>query len=811
METEKQKKKFYSTPMKVLTVLLTFAGILMCALFGGAVLSLGSLSGSDPFALDENTSYQDTEGCGDQMVWALSRLSVNLENRARFDVNGSYNPDRLVDIMDTSSENPDENTSYSLEKLYEIYISGAADQLLDLADTSRELNAQENTENAAEEGNTYSISESTWDHLQSAAGNTQFSDQFLYLYEYGRQVELETGMYTAAGETLADYAAKNSDTVSLYELYSHVYQAALEASDYMWALENISELQNSNFCYYITDGTRTYTNVVSWSNADADAVGMQAEAWPMHAYCRRESGRLAEDSYFPETRAGYRIQEYLSANPLLSENETVYIGLQPGYPVEDDYRSRAETFDNLIPRKNLFLALAVAGIVIAIGGLTAGTFQSGRNPENREIRLYAFDKLPSEVGGAVGFLAVLMGLGLAVTVYGSYGGLSPTPLSLVLYSLAVVGDTGFFLLLYYALVRRIKAHNIWEKSLLRAVILLGKRAYAARKASTRVIWAGIVLILLHFLVLPSTGFFGFLLCLVVDILVLLYLLRDAAGKQTVEEGLKQIGAGNLDYKVDTTELRGDNLELAQMINSMGDSLKESVDMRMKNERMQADLITNVSHDLKTPLTSIINYVDLLKRENIEDPKIKNYIEILERKSQRLKQLAEDLVEASRASSGNVKLEIVTLNLNELVQQVNGEFSERFSGRDLELICHLPLGSTYLHADGRYIWRVLENLYGNAAKYSMPSTRVYVDVVKKAGMVMFSIKNVSEQTLNISADELMERFVRGDTSRTTEGSGLGLSIARNLVTLMGGTFELYVDGDLFKAIITFPEAGGRQSF
>ena len=169
------------------------------------------------------------------------------------------------------------------------------------------------------------------------------------------------------------------------------------------------------------------------------------------------------------------------------------------------------------------------------------------------------------------------------------------------------------------------------------------------------------------------------------------------------------------------------------------------------------------------------------------------------------------MEASRASSGNVKLEIVTLNLNELVQQVNGEFSERFSGRDLELICHLPLGSTYLHADGRYIWRVLENLYGNAAKYSMPSTRVYVDVVKKAGMVMFSIKNVSEQTLNISADELMERFVRGDTSRTTEGSGLGLSIARNLVTLMGGTFELYVDGDLFKAIITFPEAGGRQSF
>ena len=216
------------------------------------------------------------------------------------------------------------------------------------------------------------------------------------------------------------------------------------------------------------------------------------------------------------------------------------------------------------------------------------------------------------------------------------------------------------------------------------------------------------------------------------------------------------------------------------------------------------------HDLKTPLTSIINYVDLLKRENIKEPKIKNYIDVLERKSQRLKQLAEDLVEASRASSGNVKLEIVTLNLNELVQQVNGEFSERFEARSLELICHLPLESALLKADGRYIWRVLENLYGNAAKYAMPSTRVYVDVVKKAGMVMLSIKNVSEQTLNISADELMERFVRGDSSRTTEGSGLGLSIAKNLVILMGGSFELYVDGDLFKAILTFPEARGETA-
>ena len=167
-----------------------------------------------------------------------------------------------------------------------------------------------------------------------------------------------------------------------------------------------------------------------------------------------------------------------------------------------------------------------------------------------------------------------------------------------------------------------------------------------------------------------------MLCLVVDILVLLYMLREATGKRTVIEGLRQLGSGDLDYKVDTTELKGNNKELAEVVNSMGDGLKTAVEVRMKNERMQADLITNVSHDIKTPLTSIVNYVDLLKRENIEDPKIKGYIDILERKSQRLKQLTEDLVEASKASSGNVNMEFVTLNLNELVQQVNGEFDER---------------------------------------------------------------------------------------------------------------------------------------
>ena len=240
------------------------------------------------------------------------------------------------------------------------------------------------------------------------------------------------------------------------------------------------------------------------------------------------------------------------------------------------------------------------------------------------------------------------------------------------------------------------------------------------------------------------GMFGVFLTLVMDAAVLLLLLREASGRKQIEHGLKEIAAGDLDYKIDLTELPGeDNLQLAGIVNSLGEGMKAAVQEQMKSERLKADLITNVSHDIKTPLTSIINYVDLLKRENIENEKAKDYIRVLDEKSQRLKQLTEDLVEASKISSGNIKLEFMNLNLNELVQQVNGEFAERFESRNLDLICILQPEPLLICADSRRIWRVLENLYVNVCKYAMPGTRVYVDAIKKDGKIkigVFSDKN-----------------------------------------------------------------------
>ena len=305
----------------------------------------------------------------------------------------------------------------------------------------------------------------------------------------------------------------------------------------------------------------------------------------------------------------------------------------------------------------------------------------------------------------------------------------------------------------------------------------------------------------------GNGFF-ILMTLAVDLFVLYIGIRGAIEKDKIRKGIQEIAAGNVDYQISTEKMHGESLEMAELVNTIGDGLKKAVEAAVKGERLKTDLITNVSHDIKTPLTSIINYVDLLKRENLQDPKIQGYLGILEAKAQRLKTLTEDVVEASKVSSGNITLEMMDVNLVEMVNQTIGEMSEKMEAKNLTIVASLPEEPAIVHVDGRRMWRVLENIFNNAAKYAMPGTRVYADLrVKDSGnpekkRVEFSLKNVSENPLNINAEELTERFIRGDVSRSTEGSGLGLSIARDLTEMQGGKFQLYVDGDLFKVMIEF---------
>ena len=291
--------------------------------------------------------------------------------------------------------------------------------------------------------------------------------------------------------------------------------------------------------------------------------------------------------------------------------------------------------------------------------------------------------------------------------------------------------------------------------------------------------------------------------LVLKLVELLAILAVALNLRTLEKNGKQLSEGDLSTPVDTKRLFGAFRRYGQAMNRLQSGMESAVQEQMRAERMKTELITNVSHDIKTPLTSIVNYVDLLKKEDIPSPAAREYIAVLDRQSKRLKKLTEDLVEASKASSGALPVDLQPTDVSVLFSQITGEYQDRLADCHLTLVTQPPAGQPVVLADSKLLSRVMDNLVSNICKYAMPETRVYVSGVTADGQMTMSFKNVSRAELNISPDELMERFVRGDTSRHTEGSGLGLSIARSLVQLMGGTFRLSIDADLFRADVTLP--------
>lgn len=292
----------------------------------------------------------------------------------------------------------------------------------------------------------------------------------------------------------------------------------------------------------------------------------------------------------------------------------------------------------------------------------------------------------------------------------------------------------------------------------------------------------------------------FLMMKIIELLAVLYI---AVSLRTLQKGGEKLARGDFSSPIDTRYLIGDFKRYGQELNDVQGGLEQAVQEQMKAEHLKTELITNVSHDIKTPLTSIVNYVDLLKKEDMPSPAAQEYIAVLDRQSHRLKKLTEDLVEASKASSGALNVELQPTDVNVLLSQIEGEYQERLAACHLTLVTQPPAPGTMIQADSRLLSRVMDNLVSNVCKYAMENTRVYVTAAVRDGQAVISFKNVSRDELNISPDELMERFVRGDASRHSEGSGLGLSIARSLVQLQGGTFALSIDADLFRADIVFP--------
>ncbi len=517
------------------------------------------------------------------------------------------------------------------------------------------------------------------------------------------------------------------------------------------------------------------------------------------------------------------ISELATNNPYSGNDYYLLMGVDTTYPVKDIYSRQKSAYLQMQQNYITGFVLLIAGGVVALITLLFLLHISGyREYGDKTITLHRFDTTSTESGIILFALLTLAALWLCRFALVRIAHLT-LPESSWLLSERVLNTAVIYLgtlLLFFSLLRRYKAGTLWTGSLLfrwkeRMALFFSGQSFAGRLTFSFLaylvmntllislawfLWDRIYLSLTTIYILTGIVIFVWF---IFNLWVFYGMFRRAAEQDQIRDAAQRLASGQTNYQIDLNHFEGQELELAENINNISTGLEAALQEKVKSERLKTDLITNVSHDIKTPLTSIINYVNLIQRENIQDEKIRGYLEILDQKSQRLKTLTEDLVEASKASSGNLKLEISDIDLYELICQTNGEFEEKFETRGLEIILTAPEEPLIIEADGRRLWRVLENLYNNAFKYALEHSRIYIDIQKTdTEQVVFTMKNISATPLNIHPDELTERFVRGDVARSTEGSGLGLSIAKSLTELLGGEFELFIDGDLFKAQLIF---------
>lgn len=445
----------------------------------------------------------------------------------------------------------------------------------------------------------------------------------------------------------------------------------------------------------------------------------------------------------------------------------------------------------LIPVGSILAMLMIIFLIISIG---------------EDGKLNYFDKIPLEIViiaficiGTIPF--IFLSNYFYVTDNDYTGGISIIiTIALFIYIIACIFMT--------TLIKRLKAKQFWRTTIVGKIfywfkdVFLKNLSYSIN-TTPKVILVSIGIVILSYLIsILFSGLARIILLIILYGKVIHEIIKFTRDCSKIEKKLEEMKNGDNSVPLNIDDFTLKFKDTAQNINNISEGIEIAVQERMKSERLKAELITNVSHDIKTPLTSIINYVDLLKKEKIENEKAKEYIFILENKSQRLKKLTEDLVEASKIQTGNVSLKKEKINVELLVKQAAGEFEDKFSKKGLDTIIESDKNEVFILADNRYMYRIIENLFSNISKYAMENSRVYIDIKTRKDKVNICIKNISKEKLNISSDELMQRFVRGDSSRATEGSGLGLSIAQNLTTIQGGTFNLVLDGDLFKVEIIF---------
>ncbi|MBO5357948.1 MAG: sensor histidine kinase [Clostridia bacterium] len=501
----------------------------------------------------------------------------------------------------------------------------------------------------------------------------------------------------------------------------------------------------------------------------------------------------------------------LTSSTIIENGYEFIVQVYDEMPCKDQFatvRSLIKTGHDL---RYAFIFFAVLGLLAFIVLICFLCCAAGRKFAYSSIQLNFLDRIPLDICLAVA--AVIVGVFLIIfdTVQYFEG--------LEIYIFLFISCTVLYfvaLALLLTSATRIKTYTFWKNTL---VFKVGSFLLKCFKACAKflffhikrlpfalktlgllaiiIFWQGVFL--MFNLYQEEWLIIGFVLSSGMISLLVIYV---AITLQRIKKGGEKIASGNLESKIDTTFMVLDFKDFANKLNSIGEGMQVAVDEKVKSERFKTELITNVSHDIKTPLTSIINYVDLLKKEEIGNETAKEYIEVIDRHSERLKKLVEDLVEASKASTGSLAVDLQECNVSVLLSQALGEFDERLKGAKITPILKILSDNVIIKADARHLWRVFDNLLSNICKYSLPDTRAYIEAYIQNGKAFVTFKNISRCELSVDSAELTERFVRGDSSRNTEGSGLDLSIAKSLTELQNGQMDITVDGDLFKVMLQF---------
>ncbi|MDO4454803.1 MAG: histidine kinase dimerization/phospho-acceptor domain-containing protein [Eubacteriales bacterium] len=739
--------KYYSLQSKRTAILL--AHIVFLILFMSTLFYLRTINNSAMWMEKETSSnYVESEIYRNQVMNEVDSLMRYLSGKCKFETNGMYDPDRIVDIADYVKKD---------------IITGE-------------------------------ITHGIGYYLKDLLAWQQEGVEYYNVDEISDTPPLKE-IYAPIGySSILEYASKTG--VSAADYYYYLSCTVDAIWDDVWQYnqnKNHFPGDRTNLKYAVFD----QNDRVIFSNTDLS----EEEIKNLGTYILMDFWDLSVDSDI--TALTNDLFNFLSSIPAQLRESRLVIGIDTDFPIEDEFYEYGQQYVKYWKTITMSVILEIISGVCFLILICYLTVTTGKIDHNSRIYSKDFDKIPIEI-----LLALIAG-DIAVIGYSMFRLLGEIHLNAVLvicYGVLILVVNIIGVSAYLSIVRRARTGTIWKKSMVRWLVRGIHKCVLNRRITTRMVLYYTAFAAMHIFCMILFGYQkGILILLGFDFLFLYFLLREGVQRSEINEGIEHLKNGDIDYQFDLEKFNGNNREMAESINLIGNGIKKTVSENLKSERLKADLITNVSHDLKTPLTSIINYVDLLKRQNVQDEKAVEYLKILENKSQRLKHLTEDLLEASKISSGNIKLEWMKINFKELILQTNGEFSEKFEEKGLDLIVHASEGQALIWADGRRIWRIVENLYNNVFKYAMPNTRVYVDINIKneENEVEFSIKNISQQALNIEASELTERFIRGDISRSTEGSGLGLSIAKNLTELQNGEFLIYLDGDLFKVTVKFP--------